>query len=73
MTTIRFREVSLRGVRRWKADDGKWHQKTKRFMQTINPFNKNKLGLPKSYEEIMSELIAERDAWYALTLEEACR
>ncbi len=63
MTTYRFREMIVRGVFRWKDADGKWRQKTQRFSQTINPWNKNALGFQKSSAEIYEELKSERDLW----------
>jgi hypothetical protein len=60
--TIRFQEVKLKAVRRWK-ENGKPHQETKVFMQTINPLNKNAAGEVKQWDEIMAELKVERDAW----------
>jgi hypothetical protein len=65
LTRIRFQVVKLRGVRRWKDSDGKRRQETKVFEQTINPFNKNSAGVPKSRGEIIEELHAERVAWLA--------
>jgi hypothetical protein len=59
---IRFREVALRATFHWK-ENGKWKQKTEKFMQTLNPFNRNKDGQPKSYEEIVAELRVYRDKW----------
>lgn len=35
----------------------------KRFMQTINPFNRNDQGEIKSYQEIMQELRAKAKPW----------
>jgi hypothetical protein len=64
MTTIRFQEVTLRGVWRWQDAEGKWHQQTKKFFQTLNPFNKTADGTVKTREQIMQELRAERQAWY---------
>ena len=61
---ISFSEVKIKGVRRWK-ENGKWRQETRTFMQTINPFNIDADGLPKSGERIMVEIRAERDAWLA--------
>ena len=58
---IRFEEVKLKATRRW-TENGKKRQETKVFMQTINPFNKSG-GRVKSYDEILVELKAERDAW----------
>jgi hypothetical protein len=62
----RFDEVAIKGVRRWKDPaTGKPRQETKKFFQTINPFNRNAAGETKSREEIMVEIKAERDAWVA--------
>lgn len=65
MTTYRFQEVSLRGTRHWKDAAGKRHQETRRFFQTVNPFNKNADGTEKTRPQILDELRAERDAWLA--------
>lgn len=64
MTTIRFEEVKVKGTRVWK-ENGKRRQETRVFMQTINPFNKNENGCLKTYNEILKEIRAERDAWEA--------
>lgn len=32
-------------------------------MQTMNPFNKNKRGFPKTREEIMDELVVRKKEW----------
>jgi len=61
--TIRFDEIVVKGVFRWKAADGKTRQETKRFSQTVNPFNKNSAGLVKTAGEIQRELMTERDLW----------
>jgi hypothetical protein len=63
MTRYVFQEVSVKGVFRWKDADGKSRQETRKFMQTLNPFNKNVRGEPKSYSEIMAEIRSERDLW----------
>jgi hypothetical protein len=65
MTTIRFEEVSLRARKRWKDADGKRHQETKKFFQTMNPFNKAADGWPKTRYQIMEELMTEREFWLA--------
>ena len=62
---IRFEEVKLKATRKWVDAHGHRCQRTKTFMQTINPFNKNAAGFIKSYEEIMAELLRERDQWLA--------
>lgn len=58
-----FEEVSLKAVRRWTDENGKKRQQTKKFMQTINPFNKNADGSLKDRKQIMAELVIQRDAW----------
>lgn len=63
-----FEEVAVKATKRWKDKDGKVRQKTKTFYQTINPFNKNLDGTIKTRDQIMSEIIARRDAW----LKEEC-
>lgn len=61
--TRHFEEVSITAVKRWKDETGKKRQETRKFYQTLNPYNKNADGTPKSCEQILTELKAERDAW----------
>lgn len=63
MVTVRFREVAIRGTHRWKDTEGKWHQQTRRFWQTLSPFNRDADGDPKSAAQIMAEIQQERIAW----------
>lgn len=69
MRTVRhvFQEVIVKGTKRWVDSEGKKRQFTKSFSQTINPFNLNSLGIPKSHSEIMTEITAERDKWLTNT------
>jgi hypothetical protein len=60
--TITFTEVVVMATYRWN-ENGKKRQKTKKFYQTISPFNKNLNGEIKTIDEIYLELYAERDAW----------
>ncbi|RQO83533.1 hypothetical protein [Acidovorax sp. FJL06] len=61
-----FNEVAIKATHRWKdSESGKNRQETRKFFQTINPFNKNAAGEIKSCDEIMVEIRAERDAWLA--------
>ena len=62
---VYFNEISIKGVKRWKDENGKWHQKTKKFYQTRNPFNKNPDGTVKTAEQIHKEIRVERDKWLA--------
>ena len=57
-----FNEVAIKATKRWK-EDGKTRTKTRKFYQTLNPFNKNADGTVKTREQIMTEITAERDAW----------
>lgn len=63
MSRISFDEVSVRGTRRWKDADGKRHQQTRKFYQTINPFNKNADGSLKTREQIQHEISVQCAAW----------
>lgn len=60
---IVFNEVSVKGVRRWTDESGKKRQETRKFFQTINPFNKNADGTVKTKEEILIEITKQRDLW----------
>jgi hypothetical protein len=42
---------------------GKSFYRQRTFYQTINPFNKNAEGYPKSRSEIWTELKAESESW----------
>ena len=60
---ITFEIVSIGSfTHKWK-ENGKGRQKTKTFSQTLNPWNKNKNGDPKTRQEIYAELYAQKDAW----------
>lgn len=60
-TRATFDAVKLRTTRSGKCAGG-CGRRTRRavlVMQTLNPFNKNKSGVPKSREEILAELREE--------------
>lgn len=57
-----FQEVSVKGTVRWK-ENGKARQKTRKFYQTINPFNRNEDGTQKTREQILIEVTAVRNEW----------
>lgn len=59
-----FTEVSLTAVFRWK-ENGKRRQTSRKFFQTINPFNTKPDGTPKTRSDIMAELEQQRNAWLA--------
>lgn len=60
-TTV-YEEVSIKGTKRWKDESGKSRQKTKKFYQTLSPWN-TKDGRLKTRNEIMKEIQAEREEW----------
>lgn len=60
---IEFEEISLSATRYWK-ENGKRRQETKKFSQTINPFNKNPDGSVKTRFQIQQELVNERADWW---------
>lgn len=63
---INFDEVAVKGTKQWiDKDTGKRRQETRKFFQTVNPFNKGANGLPKTRDQILDEIRAERDAWLA--------
>lgn len=42
---------------------GKQTTRRRTFEHTINPFNKNAEGQPKTYDEVRAAVNAEADAW----------
>ena len=66
MARFRFDEVCIRATRvRKDAETGKRRQESRKFWQTINPFNRMPDGRVKTRDDILDELRAERDAWLA--------
>ena len=64
MTRVSFDEVRVTGHRAGTCVVcQKKRLRTMHFWQTINPYNRNADGYPKSREEILAEVRRERDAW----------
>lgn len=63
VTRITFEAVKLSANKKGKCGCGIHRTRSTTFQQTINPFNKNKKGEPKTYDEIMVELQAQAAAW----------
>lgn len=59
----KYPEVSIKGVKRWTDSEGKKRQATKKFWQTLSPFNTKPDGTRKTEGEIRAELIKEREEW----------
>jgi hypothetical protein len=62
---ITFETVKIGGRKSGKCVCGKRVSRAKTFEQTINPYNQ-KDGRPKTYREIMVELVDEREKWCAI-------
>lgn len=63
ITRYTFDEISIKRTKRYTDADGKKRQKTRKFSQTLNPFNRNRDGSLKNYDQIMEEITKEADAW----------
>lgn len=63
--TITFNEVSIQGQKSVKCAGGckRTLKRSRKFWQTLSPFNKNAAGELKTRDQIYDELRAERDAW----------
>jgi hypothetical protein len=61
---ITFEQVTVKQTLRFRdPETGKPRQMTKTFMQTVNPFNCGRDGLPKSRQQIRDELNSEARLW----------
>jgi hypothetical protein len=64
MVRIVFVPVKLYATKTGKCTVcGKYVKRQTIFEQTLNPFNKNKEGIPKNKIEIYKELYIERTNW----------
>ncbi len=64
MTVYRFQEVTHRVQRRVPCSGcGKKLTRSRTFMNTINPFNKNEAGVPKTWSEVVADVKAAAEAW----------
>jgi len=73
ITTI-FPEYSLNVRMRYQKVNSKgkkaWAQKTEKISATMNPFNRNAEGRPKSEEEIQEHLKVKAQEWIAKKTQE---
>lgn len=64
MPTYRFSEVPLYGTKSVPcAGCGKKLRRQRKFFQTLNPFNKDADGRPKTVQQIHAELAEECRQW----------
>jgi hypothetical protein len=62
--TIRFERVPMTVSKTVKcASCGKRLRRQRTFEQTINPWNRNAQGLPRTYEEILAALREKAAGW----------
>jgi len=73
MATVTFNEVAIHGMKSVKCAGGcgRILKRSRKFYQTLSPFNKNAAGQLKSRDEIYEEIRAQRNAWVAET--EMCK
>lgn len=64
-----FQEVRLYGSKTVECESGcgRKLRRSKKFYQTLNPFNKTNGGLVKSRSDILAELRTEITAWKSQT------
>ncbi|WP_372344637.1 hypothetical protein [Streptomyces sp. KL116D] len=66
MPTYTFRKVPHQAAKSVPCTIcGKKVRRQRTFFQTLNPFNKNDQGLPKTELEIVRELDAQATRWHA--------
>lgn len=66
MPTYRFREIKHQASKNLPCPAcGKKLRRQRTFMQTLNPFNKNADGQPKTELEILRELNDQAKTWEA--------
>lgn len=64
MTVYKFSGPSIRAERRGKCPVcGKTTKRSRTFERTVNPFNKDENGVPKTYERVYADTRAEAEAW----------
>lgn len=73
MPVVRFESVNLTGFKQGKcADCDKRTKRTKRFTQTINPYNRNPDGSVKTRDQVYESVRSEIDRWKALVICAGC-
>lgn len=65
ITTVTFSEVAIHGQKSVKCTKGcgRRLKRSKKFWQTLSPFNKNAAGEVKTRDEIYEQLRDERRVW----------
>lgn len=65
MMTVTFNEVAIYGQKSTKCANncGRTLRRSKKFWQTLSPFNRSRAGGLKSKDEIYTELRVEQQTW----------
>jgi len=64
MTRYVFEEIKVKRVKKFKdAETGRKRQVTRTFLQTLNPFNVTPEQIPKSRDQILTEINEEANRW----------
>lgn len=64
MPTYHFTGPSHREERRGKCPTcGKTVKRSRTFEKTVNPFNRDEDGVPKTWERVHADVLAEAAAW----------
>jgi len=73
-TRIKFEAIKEKRKRIGKCSVcGKKMSQQKTFEHTINPFNKNEKGIPKTYSEVLRDVRAEADKWNPIFTHDRCK
>lgn len=73
-TTYTFSKVYACRSKRGKCRVcGKRMARQRTFWHTVNPFNKNSDGQPKTYSEVQKDVDDEANEWEPDWIHEACR
>jgi hypothetical protein len=64
MSTVTFEEVKVTRRKTGRCGHcGKRVTRSKTFMQTVNPFNVKAPGVPKTRDEVRSDVCTEANRW----------
>lgn len=60
---VEFEQVSLWGQKKGKCACGKIRTRSTTIVNTINPYNKNAKGVPKTRKEVEESVKQQLEAW----------
>jgi hypothetical protein len=71
--TVRFDEIKCSSTRNGKCACGKRVTRSKTFYQTVNPYNRNKDGSPKTRNEVWDSVREEARNWNPVFICKKCQ